>query len=81
MSEMNSLAKNNLTPAWMALSMSSFWEAKVVAPAGRQHTRASCFVKDERRDVGEEKSVVMVWIVVLSLLLLSEGEVVSGGGV
>lgn len=50
-----------------------------MAPAGRQHTRASCFVKDDRRDVGEEKSVVMVWIV-LSLLVF-EGVIVSGGGV
>lgn len=74
---MNSLAKNTLTPAWMQLSISRVWEAKVVAPAGRQHTRASWFVKDERRDVGEEKSVVMVWIVVT---LLFEEEV-SGGGV
>lgn len=64
MSEIYSLAKNTLTPAWMALSMSRVWEAKVVAPAGRQHRRASWLVKDERRDVGEEKSVVMVRIVV-----------------
>lgn len=64
MSEMNSLAKNTLTPAWMAQSMSRVWEAKVVAPAGRQHRRASWLVKDESRAVGEEKSVGMVWIVV-----------------
>lgn len=64
MSEIYSLAKNTLTPAWMALSMSRIWEAKVVAPAGRQHRRASWLVKDERRDVGEEKSVGMVRIVV-----------------
>ena len=75
MSEMYSLAKNTLTPAWMALSMSRVWEAKVVAPAGRQHRRASWLVRDESRDLGEEKSVGMVWIV----LALLEEEV--GGAV
>lgn len=38
-----------------------------MAPAGRQHRRASWFVRDERRDVEEEKSVGMVWIVVALL--------------
>lgn len=69
---MNSLAKKSLTPAWMAVSMRSFWDAKVVAPAGRQHRRASWLVKAERREVGEEKSVGRVRMV------LEEEEV--GGG-
>lgn len=60
---MYSFAKNTLTPAWMALSMSKVWDENVVAPAGRQHSRASCLVRDERREVGEEKSVGRVWIV------------------
>lgn len=75
---MNSFAKNNLTPAWMALSMSRVWDGKVVAPAGRQHSRASWLMRDERMDVGEEKSVGRVRMVVV--LEEEEEEEVGGGG-
>lgn len=79
---MYSFAKNSLTPAWMALSMSRVWDENVVAPAGRQHNRASWLVRDERREVEEEKSVGRVRMVEV---VLKEGEEEEeeavGGGV
>ena len=47
-----------------------------MAPAGRQHNRASCLVRDERREVEEEKSVGRVWMVEEE-----EEEEEEGGGV